>query len=260
MSKRIDLVPITVALVLATSPAWSDQNNGATQPGNANCKGLPTASQLREFLNAAPGTGGTVGGLFDGTRMWAAVVNRDGEICAYATGGSPAAAADSRSVWPASQAIAKAKAFTANSLNVDDVPPLSTARLYTLVQPGHSLYGVNHSNPFDPKYNIPPSGNGPSRGQIAAGLITFGGGVALYSGSRVMGGLGVSGDTACADHEIAKRVRMLAGMDPPGGALVDDIKYSAADGPSIFSHPACINTWRNGVKIPDDETAHLPPY
>ena len=43
-------------------------------------------------------------------------------------------------------------------------------------------------------------------GQVCGGTIVFGSGVALFKGQTRVGGLGVSGDTACADHEIAKRV------------------------------------------------------
>ena len=248
------------ALVLAAALAIGDgRNDGPDKHRGANCQGLPSNAALKALLNAAPAAGGDAGGLFHGTKMWGAIVNRDGEICAFTTGGSPEAAADPRRVWPISQAIAKAKAYTANGLNLDDFV-ISTARLYTLVQPTHSLFGLNHSNPFEPHYLLPPSGQGPSKGQIAGGVITFGGGVGLFAEGKVVGGLGVSGDTACTDHEIAKRVRNLAGLDPAGGPLVDDIQYSAADGPSVFSHPACINTWRNGMKIPDDEAAHLPAY
>jgi len=260
MKKVMTVFAPAAALALATTFAMGDgRSGGSDRPKNASCQGLPSASALKGFLNAAPGTGGDAGGLFHGTRMWAAVVNRDGEICAYTTGGSPEAAADPRKVWPVSQAIAKAKAYTANGLNLDDFV-LSTARLYTLVQPTHSLFGLNHSNPFDPQFLLPSSGQGPSKNQIAGGIISFGGGVGLFAGGKVVGGLGVSGDTACTDHEIAKRVRTLAGLDPPGGPLVDDIQYSAVDGPSVFSHPACLNTWRNGVKIPDDEADHPPAY
>ena len=91
--------------------------------------------------------------------------------------------------------------------------------------------------------------------QIAGGIITFGGGVALYRSGKIIGGLGVSGDTACTDHEIAKRVRNLAGLNPPGGPLVDDISYSTPDGPSVFTHPLCVNTWRNGVPLGDEKPA-----
>jgi uncharacterized protein GlcG (DUF336 family) len=230
-----------------------------------NCSGLPTATQLKTLLpNAAAGTGVSsalgpgkgVGGLFGGQRMWAAVVNRNGELCAVAT-----STADPTQVWPGSQAIAKAKAYTANAFSLDALA-LSTARLFTLVQPGHSLFGLNNSNPFDPSALAPPNGGGSgqnTQGQqslIAGGIITFGGGVAVYNASgSIIGGLGVSGDTACTDHEIAKRVRDLAGLNPSGGPLVDDITYSSTDGASVFTHPVCANTVRNGVSIGNENPA-----
>ena len=68
------------------------------------------------------------------------------------------------------------------------------------------------------------------------------------------GGLGVSGDTACADHEIAKRVRLAAGLAPTG-LPSDEIVYTAADGPSPFAHPLCPNTFRDGNKIGDEAAA-----
>ena len=133
--------------------------------------------------------------------------------------------------------------------------PLSTARLYTFVQPGHSLFSLNWSNPFDPAALAPPGGQGGGDNRIAAGLITFGGGVPLYDGDRIVGGLGISGDTSCTDHEIAKRVRDLAGMNPPGGAAADDIVYPNVDGPSVFGHPLCVNTFRNGMFVGDETPA-----
>jgi len=80
-------------------------------------------------------------------------------------------------------------------------------------------------------------------------LIFFGGGEPLYKNGKIIGGLGISGDTSCTDHEIAKRVRDAAGLNPSGGATVDDITYSSADGASVFTHPLCLNTWRNGKFI-----------
>jgi uncharacterized protein GlcG (DUF336 family) len=226
------------------------------QPGNSNCQGLPTASQLRTLLNdaaalAGPPIGGTVGGLFSGTRMWASVVNRDGEICAYATSTS-----DPSQVWPGSQAISKAKAYTANAFSLDAANggfPLSTAQLYTFTQPGRSLHSLGQSNLFNPAALAPPAGNSGGKNQIAGGLIFFGGGVALYKGDKIVGGLGVSGDTACADHEIAKRVRHLASMNPPAGPTADDITYTVPDGASAFTHPKCINTFRNGLPLAGSE-------
>jgi uncharacterized protein GlcG (DUF336 family) len=214
-----------------------------------NCRGLPTESELAGLLGQAPGAGGDAGGLFHGTRMWGAVVNRSGELCAYVT-----STADATQVWPGSQAIAKAKANTANAFSLD-VLPLSTARLYTFVQPGHSLFSLNWSNPFDPSLLAGPDGNAGGVHQLAGGLITFGGGVPLYSGGRVIGGLGISGDTSCTDHEIAKRVRQLAGLNPPGGAAADDIIYPNVDGPSPFGHPLCPNTFRNGAFLGNETNA-----
>jgi uncharacterized protein GlcG (DUF336 family) len=219
------------------------------------CQDLPGQAQLRKLLVAAaalsdPPLGGTVGGLFNGTRMWGALVNRAGEVCSFAT-----STEDPTQVWPGSQAIAKSKAYTANALNLDIAPFLSTARLYTFTQPGHSLWSLGQSNPFDPRFLAPPGGEGGGKEHILGGLIFFGGGVPLYRNGRIVGGLGVSGDTSCADHEIAKRVRQLANLNPPGGALVDDITYSSADGASVFTHPLCPNTYRNGKFVGNEQAA-----
>src|SRR5438477_8185514 len=213
----------------------------------ADCKNLPTTTQLRQYLTSAPQMGGEAGGLFHGTLMWAAVVNRDGTTCAFATSTS-----DPSQVWPGSQAIAKAKAYTANAFS-NDSTPLSTARLYTLVQPGHSLWSLGQSNPFNPFFLSPPGGQRGTN-QIAGGMIFFGGGVPLYSNGKIIGGLGISGDTSCTDHEIAKRVRTMAGLDPTGGAAKDDILYPI-DGPSGFMHPVCVNTFRNGSHVGEETPA-----
>src|SRR5438876_950520 len=155
------------------------------QGGNTNCAGLPTAAELRTLLinSASPAgvaTYGRVGGLFDGTRMWAAVVNSSGELCASNT-----STADPRQVWPGSQAIAKAKAYTANAFSLDNFA-LSTARLYTFTQPGHSLWSLGQSNLFNSDFLAGADGAGGGANQIAGGLIFFGGGVPLYTGGHVV--------------------------------------------------------------------------
>lgn len=220
---------LVIACVIA-APIWA-----------ADCSSLPGVNQLKSLLAKAPETGGDEGGMFHGKREWAVVVNREGQVCAVA-----ASTADPTQVWPGSLAIAKSKAYTANAFSLDS-SPLSTARLYTLTQPGHSLWGIAASNPFVAGDLVTPSqGPGSSAPRIEGGLIAFGGGVPLYRNGKIVGALGVSGDTACTDHETAKRMRDAAGLNPPGGAHADDITYPSVDGPSVFSHPLCQNTYRDG--------------
>ena len=79
-------------------------------------------------------------------------------------------------------------------------------------------------------------------GRADGGIITFGGGVALYQGGKVIGGLGLSGDSAGADHVIAYRMRKAAGLDgiPKGVGSngTDNIDYlSSGEAPKGFKHP-----------------------
>jgi uncharacterized protein GlcG (DUF336 family) len=224
----------------------ADQSRGPSAgAAPASCRDLPSADDLKKWLREAPARG-EAGGLMSGRMEWASIVDRAGEICATAV-----ATDDPTSAWPGSQAIAKAKAYTANAFSTD-TSPMSTARLYTLTQPSHSLWGVAEPNPFNPECVVAPADMNKTNGRICGGAIAFGGGVPLYRNKTRVGGLGLSGDTACADHEIAKRIRHLAGLDPEKGEFADDITYSAADGASVFSHPLCPNTWRNGKKIGDE--------
>lgn len=231
------------------SGAAADMNNGPRAgAASARCTDLPSADDLKKWLRDAPGQA-EAGGLFSGKMEWAAVVNRNGEICATAV-----ATDDPASAWPGSQAISKAKAYTANAYSTDAMP-LSTARLYTLTQPQHSLWGVAEPNPFKADCIVSPQDSRSTNGKVCGGSIAFGGGVPLYKNKTRVGGLGVSGDTACADHEIAKRVRHMAGLDPEKGEFADDISYSSVDGPSPFTHPLCANTWLNGKKVGDEAKA-----
>ncbi len=251
MQRRLFTGTLAVAALIAGA-VWMARTSDAAPGGSGfTCQGLPDAPDLEALLAvaASPANGGVVGGLFQGERMWAAVVNRAGEICAYTTSTD-----DPTQVWPGSQAIAKAKAYTANAFSLDTLA-LSTAQLYTFTQPGHSLWSLGQSNLYNAHLLLPPGQRGGDRNQIAGGLIFFGGGVALYQGGRIVGGLGVSGDTSCADHEIAKRVRDLGGFNPPGGPLADDITYAPPDPPSVFAHPKCVNTWRNGVFVGNETPA-----
>lgn len=168
---------------------------------------------------------------------WAVVVNRAGVVCAVAF-----SASDRGGQWLLSRQIAAAKAFTANGLSLDGAP-LSSGQLYAWVQPGapaNPLFGLAGGNPVSPDaaYSGPyqqfGTRNDPMVGRRVGGTITFGGGLALYQGNTALGGLGLSGDTACADHSTAWRLRELLGLAPAAGS--DRITLDNAAG-----HPHCPN-------------------
>src|SRR4051812_33567302 len=148
---------------------------------------------------------------------WAVVVNRTGVVCAVAYSGP---SRDSQ--WLLSRQIAAAKAFTANGLSLDNAP-LSTSQLYPWVQPGapaNPLFGLAEGNPLSAEdaykgaFSQFGTKDDPMVGKRVGGTISFGGGLGLYSATDAVGGLGLSGDTACADHSTAWRVRDALGLNP----------------------------------------------
>ena len=94
-------------------------------------------------------------------------------------------------------------------------------------------------------------------GLKVGGINVFGGGLALYNEDNVLiGGLGVSGDTSCADHNIAWRTRHTLNLDyVPGGVgpagRADNINYQGQvpvpSLPNDFSHPICAIAGVDGV-------------
>ena len=195
------------------------------------CK-VPNAivNQLQAQLAIVVNLSDDNGGLFKPNLMWSAIVDRSGHLCSVIKTGD---------AWPGSRAIAIAKAATANDFSNVKLA-LSTTNLYGPTQPGGSLYGLNNSNPFNPA--IEPEKTG--IGQVPGGIITFGGGMALYWNGEVIGGLGVSGDSSCADHAIAFRMRKLAGLDAiPSGVApdnTDNIIYATpGKKPTGFEQPHC---------------------
>lgn len=216
--------------------------------GGSACRDLPSYAALKQALVDARHQAN--GGL--NLDMWGTVVNRDGVVCNVVfTGG------DRGAQWPGSRVISAQKANTANAFSLPGLS-LSTANLFTATQPGGSLFGLQESNPVSTEaaYGGNPANygqpNDPMIGQRIGGINVFGGGLALYNADgKLVGGLGVSGDTSCADHEIAKRVRQSAGL-APNGLPSDDILYSSVDGPSPFAHPLCANTFRDGRKVGDE--------
>ena len=193
----------------------------ADDAGNARaaCKDLPSHAVLKAALTAARGQ---ANGGFN-LDMWGTLVNRDGVVCAVAFTGK-----NRGDQWPGSRVISAQKANTANAFSLPGLA-LSTANLYSAVQPGGSLFGLQESNPVstavayggDPKHNG-QANDGMVGGRIG-GVNVFGGGLALYNvHHQIIGGIGVSGDSSCADHNIAWRTRHALNLDyVPGGVSGD---------------------------------------
>jgi uncharacterized protein GlcG (DUF336 family) len=195
---------------------------------------------LKECVKQAGGP--TNGGLDN--HVWAAVIDRDAVVQAVCYSGD--APGDQ---WPGSRSVAIAKANTANGLSLPGFA-LSTANLYAGAQPGGYLFGIQVTNPIDTAtmYAGDPATYGtnadPMVGQKASGVVTFGGGLALYDGTTIVGALGVSGDTSCSDHNVAWRLRTRLGLDRvPAGisaknddAIIYDIGMSGKSS-SGYGHP-----------------------
>ena len=248
---------IAIAATLASTsalarPAETDRGVASSAASGHGCTGLPGHDALQNALSFARAQGN--GGF--NLDMWGAVVNRDGIVCAVAFTGS-----DRGSQWPGSRVIAAQKANTANAFSLPGLA-LSTANLWAAVQPGGSLYGLQQSNPVntDAAYAGPASAFGqsddPMVGKRIGGVNVFGGGLALYnSRKRLVGAIGVSGDTSCADHNIAWRTRRRLGLDwvtaGVGANGDDNINYQGIVAvPSLqsdFSHPICKIAGEDGV-------------
>jgi len=250
---------LLIVLLIASSGIAKDATNKA-------CDNLPNFSTLKAALDAATST--ETSGL--NNQMWATIVDRDGVVCAVAFSGVNRGAQ-----WPGSRVISAQKANTATAFSLDFTSSsggsgqpsglaLSTANLYSAVQPGGSLFGLQESNPVDTKvaYDGPASNYGTIQdsmvGNKIGGVNVFGGGLALYGpGKKIVGGIGVSGDTSCADHDIAWRVRKSLALDHLSGVggvsgdparpdnIIFDITPNPDGGTGIsaggFGHPTCLN-------------------
>jgi uncharacterized protein GlcG (DUF336 family) len=239
----------------------------ASQGAMAACSDIDPV-KLTTYAKGTTNTGGY------GLPLWATVVDETGIVCYVVTSGAPGASAGN-AAWLGSRVISAQKANTANDFSVDGYA-ISTANLYSAVQPGGSLYGLQHSNPVDPAiaYNIPDPtklGTGatdPLVGNRVGGVNVFGGGLALYKGGKKVGALGVSGDTSCRDHANAWQIRANLGLQPtaptvgittynvdaygklqhnlPGATAGDEIIINADTDDNSYwtgwSQPACPNS------------------
>jgi uncharacterized protein GlcG (DUF336 family) len=232
---------LLLALGLAglwAAPAFAQQPAGG-------CNALPDHDKLRAALQGImklgkPKTTGM------GNQRWAALVDRNGLVCNVVFSGQSAT-----EQWPGSRVIAAEKASTANALSKPDFA-LSTGNLFFAAQPGQSLYGLATASPPNPQaaYGGDPANFGqvsdPMVGKPIGGIIVFAGGLALYdSHGKIVGGLGVSGDTSCADHVVAWKLRHALNLDgvPAGVApnSTDNLIFDLQNGSSAsgFGHPSC---------------------
>ncbi len=243
---------IMLALSLSL-PVYAQAWNNSDVDVAAACRLLPTHSQLQSALTFAQQQSN--GGF--GLNMWGTVVNRDGVVCAVAFTGT-----NRGSQWPGSRVISAQKANTANAFSLPTLS-LSTANLYSAVNPGGTLFGLQASNPVDTAvaYRGDPGNygqaNDPMVGGRIGGVNVFGGGLALYNAKgELLGAVGVSGDSSCADHNIAWRTRHRLNLDfVPGGvntdtARPDNIIYDITNATgfqigvsaSTWGHPTCSPT------------------
>jgi uncharacterized protein GlcG (DUF336 family) len=256
------VVAVAISVISFSASADAQPTAGKQAPAAGGCASLPKYAELKTALAAA--TVAESSGL--NNQMWATIVDRDGIVCAVAFSGK---SRDSQ--WPGSRVISSQKANTANAFGLDASSAsdgsgqakglaLSTANLYSAVQPGGSLYGLQFSNPVDTgvAYRGAAANYGMATDAMVGGKIggvnVFGGGLALFAtGQKMVGGVGVSGDTSCADHMIAWRVRNALKLDHMAGvggvsgdpARPDNIIFDiGANGQSAggFGHPKCINT------------------
>lgn len=238
---RYTLAALTLALFASTAHAET----------RGTCADLPDYAALKAALKDA--TAKKNGGF--GLPMWGTIVDRSGNVCAVAYSGDTVDAQ-----WPGSRVISAQKANTANAFSLAGLA-LSTANLYSAVQPGGSLYGLQASNPVNTAVAYAGSAgdfgssSDPMVGKRIGGVNVFGGGLALYNDKgEILGGLGVSGDSSCADHNIAWRARNGLKLDyvPAGVARdkTDQIIYDITGGKSAggFGHAACAGTEKDAVK------------
>jgi uncharacterized protein GlcG (DUF336 family) len=232
---------VTQSLLLLVGACSALPLAAQTKP---DCSALPDAGRLRSIVESVVKEGaGKNGGL--GNQEWAAVVNRDGVVCAIVFSGNTRS-----DEWPGSRVIAAEKANTANALSGRDYA-LSTANVYAASQPGQSLYSLTTSAPPNPlavfgnatTFGTPTD---PMVGKAIGGIIVFAGGLPLYSNDgKIVGGLGLSGDTSCTDHVIAWKVRHELRLDAvPMGPSPDHndnliLDFQNGVSQSGFGHPSC---------------------
>jgi uncharacterized protein GlcG (DUF336 family) len=251
LKQTLSFIPLALTgMILTNLTLMAAERPDEALSIRAACSNLPAHAMLKAALKTAQAQSN--GGF--ALNMWATLVNRDGVVCAVAFTGTGRG-----DQWPGSRVISAQKANTANAFSLPALA-LSTADLYTATQPGGSLFGLQHSNPVDTEvaYRGNPVQYGQAEDPMVGGKIggvnVFGGGLALYdSHANLLGAVGVSGDSSCADHNIAWRTRNNLSLDyvpagvSPDKTRADNIIYdiTPASGQmeglsaSGWGHPQC---------------------
>ena len=243
------LLVITAVVVVVVTTLFFTQKEGVLAAPQTLIASYPTYAEVRNALREVlvEDNGGF------GFNMWATIVDRNGVVKLVTASGDRTG-----DQWPGSRLISAQKANTANAFSLPGFA-LSTANLFTATQPGGSLFGLQVSNPVNTSVayggdaNDYGTENDPMIGGKIGGVNVFGGGLALYNANgTLIGGIGVSGDSSCADHNIAWRLRHRLNLDnvPAGVGSApdnaapngnDNIVYDIVDGVSAsgWGHPEC---------------------
>lgn len=221
----------------------------ASQGALATCKDV-SYEQLKTAAQSAVAAEKSGYGL----PMWVTMVDETGKVC-HVLNTTDVKGSNSGALWLGSRNISAQKASTANAFSIDGYA-ISTANLYTPVNQGQSLFGLQASNPVDGSSayvgspNKYGTKNDPLKNKRIGGVNVFGGGLAVYSGgSKKVGAIGVSGDTSCRDHAVAWRIRgALTGH--PGGVGITTSNFTA-DGTQVAINGGSGTT--NTLKLKGDE-------
>lgn len=231
MKKIIAPLTLLGSLTLASTSVMAlDEGSITKLPGNceainaaandaAKIEGATLHAKLANAIEDTPGLAGFK------LNMWATIVDNNGVVCAVANTDP----SSNNAQWLGSRVISAQKANTANAFSLTNGLALSTANLWAATQPGGSLFGLQFSNPVNPAVayggaDLYGTATDPLVGAFIGGVNVFGGGLALYDkDNNLLGAIGMSGDSSCADH-----IKAWAARDALGG--LDNVKAGVANG------------------------------
>lgn len=161
-------------------------------------RGPFTSTELNTIINNAVASANatnsplrSIGGTDRTTKMHIAVVDREGSLLAFHS---------MDDAWEGSKDIAIAKARTAAFFSSDE--NALTSRIVGELSEAHANDGSGGAGPL---WGIWASNQVGITGGASTrnGIITFPGGIPLYKGGHLVGGIGVSGDGVDQDETVA---------------------------------------------------------